>query len=105
MTGGDARGSIGEEAAQLLLAHLVSSAELCAVEPGDYGVFRLLDASSRLVGALMEGGATDPWLADLKRDIDEKKVLMMTDRETYFAFLPELSRRVAEHLRMRELGR
>lgn len=98
-------GAIGEDAAHLLLAHLVSSAELCAVEPGDYGVFRLLDASSRLLGALLEGAATDEWLADLKRDVDEKKVLMMTDREAYFAFLPELSRRVAERLRVRELGR
>lgn len=105
MSGGTGAGVIGEDAAHLLLAHLVTSAELCAVEPGDYGVFRLLDASSRLLGALVEGGATDPWLVRLRREIDEKKVLMMTDREAYFAFLPELSRRVAERLRDRELGR
>lgn len=96
---------IDEERAHLLLAHLVTSAEGCANEPGYYGTFRLLDASSRLLGALIEGGATDPWLAELRREIDEKKVLMMSDREKYYAFLPELSRRVAERLRERELGR
>jgi hypothetical protein len=82
-----------------LLCHLAASAELCAFEPIHYGTFRLLDATSRLSAALLDGGLDDPWLRELRRDIDEKKVLMMHDRDTYFAFLPQVSRRLAEHLR------
>jgi hypothetical protein len=93
-----------EDQAHELLAHLVTSAELCATEPGYYGTFRLIDAASRLVGALLAGGADDPWLAEVRREIEEKKVLMMSDREAYFAFLPEMSRKVGEHLREREFG-
>jgi Family of unknown function (DUF6092) len=82
-----------------LLCHLAASAELCVSEPVHYGTFRLLDAASRLSAALLAGGLDDPWLRDLQRDIDEKKVLMMHDRDAYFAFLPQVSCRLAEHLR------
>jgi hypothetical protein len=82
-----------------LLCHLAASAELCAYEPIHYGTFRLLDAVSRLSGALLEGGLDDPWLADLRREIDAKKTWMMSDRGAYFAFLPDVSLRLAQHLR------
>lgn len=82
-----------------LLCHLAASAELCVFEPIHYGTFRLLDATSRLSAALLAGGLDDPWLRELQRDIDEKKVLMMHDRDSYFAFLPQVSQRLAEHLR------
>ena len=39
---------ISESEALTLLAHLVTSAELCMTEPYDYGIFRLIDAASRL---------------------------------------------------------
>lgn len=91
--------TLDQRTAVELLCHLAASAELCAFEPIHYGTFRLLDAVSRLSSALSEGGLDDPWLDELRREIDEKKVLMMHDREAYFAFLPEVSRRLAEHLR------
>jgi hypothetical protein len=82
-----------------LLCHLAASAELCAFEPIHYGTFRLLDAVSRLSGALLDGGLDESWLAELRTEIDRKKVLMMTDREAYYAFLPEVPERLASQLR------
>ncbi|HZV49535.1 MAG TPA: DUF6092 family protein [Candidatus Dormibacteraeota bacterium] len=97
MSGSEAR--LERKAAYRLLAHLLASAEICAFEPGFYGTFRLLDAASRLAGALLEAGLDDPWLGRLRDDIEAKKVLLMSDREAYFAFLPEAARRMAERLR------
>jgi hypothetical protein len=88
-----ARGSIYE-----LLAHLVASADICASEPGYYGTFRLLDAASRLAGTVLDSGLDDPWLADLHEELDRNKMLMMSDRAAYYAYLPEASRRVAQRL-------
>jgi hypothetical protein len=90
-----------EDQAHELLAHLVASAEICAVEPAYYGTFRLLDAAARLL-ATMEGD--DPWPAELRREIEQKKLLLMSDREAYFAYLPVASHRVAQRLRDRQLG-
>jgi hypothetical protein len=81
-----------------LLAHLVASAEICAREPGYYGTFRLLDAAGRLAGAVLDGGLEDPWLTELHGDIDRNKLLMMSDRPAYYAYLPEVSRKVAQRL-------
>jgi hypothetical protein len=81
-----------------LLAHLVASSEICAVEPCFYGTFRLIDAASRLAGTALESGFSDPWLSELRQEIERKKLLMMSERDAYFAFLPEASRRVAERL-------
>jgi hypothetical protein len=97
VSGTEAR--LERRAAYRLLAHLLASAEICAVEPGYYGTFRLLDAASRLAGTLLESGLDDPWLGRLREEIDEKKELLMSDREAYFAFLPEIARRMAERLR------
>jgi hypothetical protein len=88
-----------EDQAYELLAHLVASAEICAHEPAYYGTFRLLDAASRLLSLMAE---SDAWAADLRQEIEERKLLVMSDREAYFAYLPVASRRVAERLRERE---
>jgi hypothetical protein len=81
-----------------LLAHLVASADICAREPGFYGTFRLLDAAGRLAGAVLDGGLDDPWLTELHGEIDRNKLLMMSDRPAYYAYLPEVSRKVAQRL-------
>ncbi len=97
---------ISESDALALLAHLVTSAELCMVEPYDYGVFRLIDAASRLA-AVMEpraGFATREWLVAFRADVDERKMGSTRDRERYSAFLRDASRQVAEHLVARAVG-
>jgi hypothetical protein len=81
-----------------LLAHLVASADICAVEPAYYGTFRLLDAAAKLAEMMLDCGLDDAWLAELHADIDRNKMLLMSDRQAYYAYLPEASRRVAERL-------
>jgi uncharacterized protein DUF6092 len=81
-----------------LLAHLVASADICASEPGYYGTFRLLDAAARLAGTALDSGLDDPWLAGLHEELDRNKLLMMSDRAAYYAYLPEASRVVAQRL-------
>ena len=85
--------------ASLRIGYGYASAELCAFEPIHYGTFRLLDAVSRLSGALLDGGLDESWLAELRTEIDRKKVLMMSDREAYYEFLPEVPERLASQLR------
>jgi hypothetical protein len=94
--------SISEEQAMGLLAHLVSSADICRFEPHFYGTFRLLDAASRLIGTLLDNGCEDSWLRDFHAEIERKKAWMMWDREAYFAFLPEAARELAAELKRRQ---
>jgi hypothetical protein len=95
---GDDQVTISRARIYELLAHLVASADICASEPGYYGTFRLLDAAARLAGAVLDSGLDDPWLADLHADLDRNKMLMMSDRAAYYAYLPEASRAVARRL-------
>lgn len=95
---------VGEDEAYELLAHLVASAELCLTEPYYYGTFRLIDAASRLMGYMLAHGGDGAWLADFKREVDEKKEWMMWDREGYFAFLREATGGVAGELKRRALA-
>jgi hypothetical protein len=94
--------SISEEQALALLAHLVSSADICRFEPHFYGTFRLVDAASRLIASLLENGCEDAWLRDFHADIERKKTWMMWDREAYFAFLPDAARELAVELKRRQ---
>lgn len=96
--------SISQEQALGLLAHLVTSADICRFEPHFYGTFRLIDAASRLIEALQESGCDDPWLNDFRAEIERKKTWMMWDREAYFAFLPEAAGELAAELKRREAG-
>jgi Family of unknown function (DUF6092) len=95
---------VSEDEAYELLAHLVSSAEICTFEPYHYGTFRLLDAASRLMESMLrhDSNGNSVWLRAFKAEVDEKKVWMMWDREGYFRFLREAGGRVAEGLKMRE---
>jgi hypothetical protein len=97
---------VSESEALALLAHLVTSAELCMEEPYDYGVFRLIDAASRLAAAMepRAGPATRAWLSAFRADVDERKMGSTRDREGYSEFLRDASRRTAEHLVARAAG-
>ncbi len=98
---------ISESEALTLLAHLVTSAELCMTEPYDYGIFRLIDAASRLARAMVarSSGESRAFLEAFLREVDEKKMGETRDRERYGSFLRETSRRTAEHLVARSGGR
>jgi Family of unknown function (DUF6092) len=65
--------SITGDQAMALLAHLVTSADICRFEPHFYGTFRLIDAASRLIEAMQENGCQDSWLRDFRAEIERKK--------------------------------
>ena len=98
---------VSESEALILLAHLVTSAELCLTEPYDYGIFRLIDAASRLAAAMLprSSGESRAFLEPFLLEVDEKKMWDARDRERYGSFLRETSRRTAEHLVARAGGR
>jgi len=91
---------VSESEALTLLAHLVTSAELCMTEPYDYGIFRLIDAASRLARAMVarSSGESRAFLEAFLEEVDVKKMWSTRDRERYGSFLRETSRRTAEHL-------
>ena len=81
-----------------LLAHLVSSAELCTTEPWYYGTFRLIDAASRLSSRALERGFDEPWLRHFRDDLESKKRWMIWNKPAYFDFLGQAAQQVAERL-------
>ncbi len=97
---------VSESEALTLLAHLVTSAELCMTEPYDYGIFRLIDAASRLATSMVarSSGESRAFLEVFLEEVNVKKMWPTRDRERYGAFLRETSRRTAEHLVTRAGG-
>ncbi|HSV93611.1 MAG TPA: DUF6092 family protein [Desulfobacterales bacterium] len=97
---------VSESDALGLLAHLVTSAELCMTEPYDYGIFRLIDAASRLATVMVphSSGESRAFLQAFLDEVNLKKMWPTRDRERYGAFLRETSRRTAEHLVARAGG-
>jgi hypothetical protein len=88
-----------EDQAWELLAYLTASAELCTTEPHYYGTFRLIEAASRVIGLMVtDSEVGSDWLRDFKSEIDQKKMLMLRDREAYFAFLGDAAAKLANHM-------
>jgi hypothetical protein len=92
-----------EENLYELLAFLVSSAYLCINEPKLYGTFRLIDAACRLLEFSLEGGQLedDQFLQRFKENLDERKLLLMTDEKAYFEFLEDATRQTAKEMKRR----
>ena len=94
-------GVLTEEQALDLLMFLVSSAEICTVEPTYYGTFRLIDAASRLMGHMLEHdpARSADFLRRFKTELDTKKAWMMWDREAYYDFLRSAPAEVAAEVK------
>jgi len=94
---------VSEEDLYEILAFLFSSAHLLVNEPHLYGTFRLIDAATRLIGFALEGGELedDKFLRQLKEDVDARKLLLMTDEETYFQLLEDATREMAKEMKRR----
>jgi hypothetical protein len=56
-----------------LAAYMITSARGLYDEPTDYGIFRLLDSSGRLLAIMESQGFLDLFLADLKKMVDEER--------------------------------
>src|SRR5262249_29757765 len=87
--GRSSTGVLTEEQALELIAFLASSAEISLTEPTHYANFRLIDATSRLIGFMLEHETprTGAFLRAFKEEVDKKKVWMMWDEEAFFDFL------------------
>ncbi|MFQ6016285.1 MAG: DUF6092 family protein [Anaerolineae bacterium] len=94
---------LSEDDAFELLAFLITSARGCIDEPETYGTFRLIDAASRMIGFILESGQAEDtkFLRELKDEIDQKKLWLMTDEEGYFQFLRDVTRKMARQLKVR----
>ena len=90
-----------------MIAFMTSSAELCLREPIIYGSFRLVDGVSRLIALMTEHSLPESgaFLASLRAEIDERKVLMMFDRPAYDEFLRGLPGKVAAEIKRIEAER
>ena len=97
-------GVLTEEQAFRLIAYLTSSAEISLHEPTYYGSLRLIDAASRLIGFMLEHDlpTAEPFLRELKAELDTKKVWSMWDREAYYDFVREVPAEVAAEMMRRE---
>jgi hypothetical protein len=97
-------GVLNEEQALRLIAYLTSSAEISLHEPTYYGALRLIDAASRLIGYMLEHDlpTTEPFLRELKTELDTKKVWSMWDREGFYDFVREVPAEVAAEMMRRE---
>jgi len=97
---------VSEEDLYEILAFLFSSAHLLVNEPHLYGTFRLIDAATRLIGFALEGGELedDKFLRQLKEDVDSRKLLLMTDEDTYFQLLEDATREMAKEMKTRAVA-
>ncbi len=84
------------ESAHKLICYMASSACNLVGEPPIYGPFRLVDASSRLIDILEEGGAANSNLLETRQLIEDKKYLVMSDEKAFNEFLNELVLKLAE---------
>lgn len=92
---------LSEDQAIELLAFLVTSSRGVIDEPELYGSFRLMDASSRLLGFMLESGEYEDkeFLAELKDKIDTGKMLVMSDEAEYVAFTEDIVKTVTRWLK------
>ena len=83
---------------------LATSARGCIEEPPLYGPFRLIDALSRLIELpnYVICLKKDRFLAKMKKVIDAKKFLVISDVEGFKAFLDEVIQEFAKELKKRE---
>ena len=89
-----------------IIIFLATSARNCIDEPHLYGPFRLIDALSRLLDLPKYASclSRDAFFDQIKKEIDEKKFLVMFDAEGFQNFLDHLVRELAIELKRRNIG-
>jgi len=97
----------GEEYLFEIGAFLISSAKGCLWEPKLYGPLRLLTAFSKiaLLPDYVPGLKRDEFLLNLRKEIDEKIILTMTDPEKFKESIMDLSIRFAKEIKKRKMKR
>lgn len=95
----------GEEYLFEIEAFLISSAKGCLWEPKLYGSLRLLTAFSKiaLLPDYVPGLKRDEFLLNLRKEIDEKNILVMTDPEKFKEAIMDISIKFAKEIKKRKL--
>lgn len=95
----------GEEYLFEIEAFLISSAKGCLWEPKLYGPLRLLTAFSKiaLLPDYVPGLKRDEFLLNLRKEIDEKNILVMTDPEKFKEAIMDISIKFAKEIKKRKL--
>jgi len=83
-----------------LITYMITSARGLYDEPADYGIFRLLDSTGRLLAIMESNQLMDPFLASLKQSVDEEREGNM-DSERQQERLDQLILKLAEELQNR----
>ena len=83
-----------------LTAYMITSARGLYDEPADYGIFRLLDSSGRLLAIMESLGFMDAFLTSLKQAVDEEREGSM-DGERQGERLDQLVMGLAEEMQKR----
>ena len=78
-----------------VLAYAAASAKEMHIDPTAYAAHRLLCTMERFLGFLADENYTDPFFEELRREINENHVLVMTDKEKFGDFLDEVVKKVA----------
>jgi len=81
------------------ISFLASSARGLLEEPQTYGPFRCLDAITRFIDLIEELGYSDPYLKELKRDIEKGKYLGLVSEEDFKKFIIELNVKLAKKIK------
>jgi Family of unknown function (DUF6092) len=84
--------------------YLVASARDGLDEPVPVCCFRMVEGVSRLLAAMGGGDEGDPFLAEMKGEIDARKLMVAENREAFAAWLDELLGRFAEEAKQRATG-
>lgn len=63
----------------LLVSYMITSARGLYDEPEEYGIFRLIDATGRLLAIMESSGMSDDFIATLREQIDEERDSSMDD--------------------------
>ncbi|MDQ7793562.1 MAG: DUF6092 family protein [bacterium] len=79
----DSEGGPFRENLRQLLCYLAASARGLMSEPAEYGPLRLMEAASRLIGAMTAAGMGDPGLEQALRQIERGKEELMSGLDSF----------------------
>lgn len=78
-----------------LYGYMASAAKELLNDPMIYGLFRMVDALSRIISLTRKYGKADHFALELQNYIEENKYTMMSDEEEFKQFLHELVMKIA----------
>lgn len=92
-----------EDEAFRLLAHLIATAELHAIEPPHYAGRRIVEGTVPLLEALIRDGddASRPWLEDFKARLEVALAARRGDPGAFDAFVREAPGEIVRELKRR----